>query len=111
MIAAVQIRGGIGARQSVKDTLRMLGLGRVNSCALFEESPANQGMLFKCKDFIAYGPISEETAKKVQKLMSGKTARLHPARGGLKSVKRAYGDGGDLGSRDDMDKLVGRMLP
>ena len=70
------------------------------------------GMLKKSKDFITYGPVSEETVNKIKDLAGDEVAaRLHPPRGGLRSVKRAVGQGGSLGYREDMDALIGRMLP
>lgn len=112
MIAAVQLRGAIGARQPVKDTLRMLHLGKKHACVLLEENPQTSGMLRKCKDFITYGEVTDATAEKIKKILKGRTAHLHPPRGGLKSIKRPFGDKGDLGNRGkEMDALIGRMLP
>ncbi len=111
MIAAIQLRGSIGAQQGVKDTLSFLNLGRKHSCVLLEDNPVNQGMLKKCVSFITYGPVSEETVSTIKSLLKGKTAHLHPPRGGLKSIKKAITQKGDLGLRSDMDSLIGRMLP
>ena len=113
MIAAIQLRGNIDARQTVKDTLRMLGLGRKHRCKLFEETPVNVGMLNKCRDFITYGPVSAETVKLLEKHFKDGVARLHPPRGGFRSIKRSVNAGGDLGLRAEggMDSLIGRMLP
>ena len=113
MIAAVQIRGQIGARQPVKDTLRMLHLAKKHAAVVLEDTPVNRGMLQKVADFITYGEVSDETAKKLQSLYTGtKSAHLHPPRGGYKSIKRPFTKNGDLGYRgEEMEKLVTRMFP
>lgn len=111
MIAAILIRGKMGARQGVKDTLKMLNLNKKHACVLLEDTPVNNGMLNKCKDFVTFGTVSEDTQKALKNIMQNKTAHLHPPRGGLKSIKRPVGSGGDLGLRKDMDALVERMLP
>jgi len=110
MIAAIQLRGMVRMPGKVKDTLKMLNMGKKHSCVVLESSPVNDGMLEKCKDFIAYGKIGDDTAKKLKALAKGKTVHLHPPRGGFKSIKRAFPKG-DLGPRDDMEKLIARMLP
>lgn len=111
MIAAILIRGKIDARQDVKDTLTMLNLDRKHACVVLEDTPVVKGMLNKCKDFITFGDISEKTQQSLEKIKQGKVARLHPPRGGLKSIKRSTTNGGDLGPRQDMDTLIERMLP
>ncbi len=111
MIAAILIRGKIDSRQDVKDTLTMLNLDRKHACVTLENNPVNMGMLNKCKDFVTYGEVSEETAKRIDGIKQGKIARLHPPRGGLKSIKRSTTNGGDLGPRKDMDALIERMFP
>lgn len=113
MIIAIKIRSSIGARQPVKDTLKMLNLSRKHSTVVLEDTPVNRGMLKKAKDFIAYGTVSEELAKQIQDFYKGdKAAHLHPPRGGYKSVKSAFAQGGDLGDRgEEMSALVKRMIP
>jgi len=111
MIAAILIRGKIDSRQTVKDTLTMLNLDRKHACVLLEDTPVIMGMLNKCKDFITYGEVSADTQKKLEAIFQGKVARLHPPRGGLKSIKRSTTNGGDLGPRQNMDSLIERMLP
>ena len=92
----------------------MLRLTRKNAAVVVEDTPANRGMLTKCKDFITYGVVSEATAKKVKDIYKGDdAAHLHPPRGGFKSVKRSFASNkGDLGDRADaMNQLIERMLP
>lgn len=65
LIAVVRVRGGINARQDVRDTLRMLGLTRVNHCILLDENPAYSGMIKKVKDFVTWGEIKPEVLEKL----------------------------------------------
>jgi len=62
-IAIVQIRGLIGVNKKVKDTLRMLNLSKKNSCSIVDNNPIFIGMIKKCKDYITWGEINEETLK------------------------------------------------
>lgn len=108
-LAAVRIRGQVGLRHDVRDALDSLNLRRKHACVLLEESPAVRGQLEKCKDAIAFGPVSDEVKGLLEK--RGKQPyRLHPPRGGLGSIKRAYKQGGALGIRDSMDDLLKRMV-
>jgi len=60
-LAVVRVRGGIRARGDVIDTLRMLGLTRVNHCVIVDDTPSLMGMLQKAKDYITWGEINPET--------------------------------------------------
>lgn len=61
MYAVVRLRGGVKARQDVKDTLSMLRLNRINHCVVIPETPNYKGMIQKVKDYVAWGIISPET--------------------------------------------------
>ena len=61
-LAVVRVRGVINVKNDIRDTLTMLGLGRVNHCVLISESPDQMGMLHKVKDYVTWGPIDAETA-------------------------------------------------
>ncbi|MFN4133762.1 MAG: 50S ribosomal protein L30 [Candidatus Hadarchaeales archaeon] len=60
---AVRIRGGVKARGEVEDTLRMLGLTRINHCVLLDYTDSIQGMLQKAKDYITWGEAKPETVE------------------------------------------------
>jgi large subunit ribosomal protein L30 len=60
-LAVVRVRGGVDARGEVIDTLRMLGLTRVNHCVLLDDTPSIRGMLQKAKDYVTWGEIDAET--------------------------------------------------
>lgn len=112
MYAAVIIRGPIGVNHDVRDTLFMLKLRKKHAVVLLEENPVYAGMLEKAKDMIAYGPVSEAVAKKLKLKMKDGVAHLMPPRGGFerKGIKVPFTDGGALGKRPSMDKLLEAML-
>ena len=145
--AVVRIRGRTGIRPEVKYTMGLLNLTRVNHCVLVPETPEIKGMLQKCKDFVTWGEIKEDSlvkllkkrgrlpgnvrltddkvkelggieamaksiieGKKVSDLGLKKVFRLHPPRGGYKSIKRPY-PRGDLGYRGEaINDLLARMI-
>lgn len=61
LLAVIRLRGSIKARKKVLDTLRMLGLTRVNHCVLVDENPSYAGMLREAKDMITWGEINRDT--------------------------------------------------
>lgn len=139
MLAAIRLRGGIGVRREIEDTLKLLGLRKKFSCCVVPEEKTYLGMLRKAKDYITYGEIDRETLKELiekrfkrtpanlRKIGNAKSPEeilnkvlnekislhfsLHPPRGGLKSIKLAYKQGGDLGYRGKaINELIKRML-
>jgi large subunit ribosomal protein L30 len=58
---ALRIRGGVGMRGTIQDTLQMLRMHKVNHGVLIWGEKSYIGMLNKCKDYIAYGEIDEKT--------------------------------------------------
>ncbi|MBS3150597.1 50S ribosomal protein L30 [Candidatus Woesearchaeota archaeon] len=60
-IAVIRIRGSIGVKGDIKDTLAMLRLKNKNSCVIIKNSPAHVGMLRKVKDYVTWGEIDEKT--------------------------------------------------
>lgn len=59
-LAVVRIRGSVNVSRAVEETLRMLGLVRVNHCVVVDDSPSHKGMLQRVKDFVAWGEIQPE---------------------------------------------------
>lgn len=118
MKSAVLIRGTIGAKQKVKDTLKMLNLTKKNTCIVLEDdNKAQLGMLDVCNDFVTYGDLDEKTHKELEKERGDShpkenVYRLHPPRGGFerKGIKKQYKDGGALGERDTITPLIERMI-
>jgi len=133
MYAVIRVRGGIGVRREIRDTLSMLGLKRVNWCVLIPEEASYKGMIAKVKDYVTWGPVDVETVSKLidrdgqdlgdyespkelaAALVAGdirvklKPVRLSPPRGGYEGIKRPYPRGA-LGLRKDIGKLLERML-
>jgi len=61
----VRIRGTVGVRKNIKDTLDMLKLSKVSSCVVIDDRDSYVGMLQKSKDYITYGEASLEIIKKL----------------------------------------------
>lgn len=64
-LAIIRVRGLIGTRKNIKDTLDLLRLYRKNTCIVIENNPTNNGMIKKIKDYITWGEINEETFKEL----------------------------------------------
>lgn len=113
-LALILIRGRIGFKQEVKDTLDMLRLKKKHACVIIEEKENTKGMLQKVKDAITWGEIDEETIKLLQtKKGDEKVYHLHPPRGGFerKGIKKPYNLGGALGNRkENISELIKKML-
>lgn len=138
--AALLVRGTIGIKKPIKDTLKMLRLNRKNHCTLIKSSPLNLNMLKKVKDYITWGEIDDETYQElIQKRgepylgpetdSQGKIKykkfftyqnkkykryfRLNPPRKGFgrKGIKLPFKLGGALGYRGEkINELIKRML-
>lgn len=139
-IAIILIRGFIGIRGDIKDTLHLLRLYKKFSCVVVDKTPSIMGMIIKCKDYITYGEIDDQTYKSlVEKRgqefkgrledVRGKIKynkfiqvgnkklkpyfRLSPPKGGFerKGTKTSFVSGGVLGYRGDkINDLIKRML-
>lgn len=59
-LAVVRIRGTIGPRKDVKDTLSMLNIKRPYNATLIPSTPTYLKMLQKSKDRITWGPASKD---------------------------------------------------
>ncbi len=139
-VAVILIRGLVGIKKEIKNTLKMLKLLKKNCCVVFDKNPSILGMIIKCKDYITYGEIDNETYKllveKRGKEYKGRLEdtrgkikynkfiqvdnkklkpyfRLSPPKGGFerKGIKNPYQKGGVLGYRGDkINDLIKRML-
>ncbi len=63
MIAIVRVRGSVGVRGDVEETMRRLKLTRVNHVVVYPETNVIMGMVRKAKDYITWGKISPDTLK------------------------------------------------
>ena len=132
LLAVVRVRGTVGVRRTISETLKRLNLKHVNNMVLLYGTRSNLGMVKKCNDFITYGEIDGElaekilqkkgmkiskedinaiaTGKKVAKEVVRMPIRLHPPRHGYENTKQVYSRKGSLGYRGaEISKLLGRM--
>ncbi len=65
MIAVVRIRGRVGVRKEIADTLAMLRLHRKHHCTLWKLNDSVKGMLQKVKDYVTWGEIDDQILKKL----------------------------------------------
>lgn len=117
-LAAVLVRGLIGSRAGVRDTLSMLRLRKKHTCVLLEDNAHTRGMLQKTKDFITFGPVSDETIAALRKARKPVhddklvVFNLAPPVGGFerKGIKKSFVQGGVLGPRKELDSLLKKMM-
>jgi large subunit ribosomal protein L30 len=112
-IVVIRIKGQIGIKKAVKETLNRLKIRKKYSCVVIKNPNESQmGMIKSLRDFVAYGEISEDVYKKLVEKRKTKIEnffRLHPARGGIKT-KFHYPKGvlGNHGAK--INELVEKML-
>ena len=58
-ISVIQRKGGIGRRKSQRETLRGLGLTRINQERILEDTPAIRGMINKISHLVEWRAIDE----------------------------------------------------
>ncbi|MCK5149983.1 uL30 family ribosomal protein [Candidatus Pacearchaeota archaeon] len=119
MICLIRIKGQVGLKKKVEETLYRLRLRRKYACVVLDPTKEQLGMIKSVRNFIAFGEISEETYKKLVEARGKKDAegklkpffRLHPPRKGIES-KKHFGVGkGVLGdNKEKINELVERML-
>ena len=127
-IVVVLVRGLVEVRQTVRDTLALMKLSRVNQAVVVSDSAITRGMLQKAKDYITWGTIDDATFKamveskgkytynkflEVNGKKYKKTFRLNPPKKGFgrKGIKMPFKNGGALGNRQEkINDLVKRML-
>ena len=138
MICIIRIKGRVGLKKDIDETLNRLRLRKKYVCVVLNPRKEQSGMIKKVKDFVAFGEINNEMferlievrgqlidkskkidAKKiVEEIQKGKKYedlnlkpffRLHPARKGIKS--KLHFPRGVLGdNREEINKLIERML-
>ena len=107
VLAVIRIKGKVGVRREVADTLRMLGLKDKNTMALLPRSDSILGMIKKVDSMVTWGELSEEL---VEKFKDKKTIGLKPPKHGHKSIRKFYPKG-DLGYRgNEINELIKRMI-
>ena len=63
----VRVRSDRGVERSIRDTMAMLNLTRVNHATIVPESPTYAGMLQKSKDFVTWGVVDAGTIETLLK--------------------------------------------
>ena len=140
MIAVIRIAGQVKIRKKVEKTLFRLRLRKKFACTLIREKDAVKiGMLKKVKDLVAFGEIEKgmltrliekrgkrkdkkeikDAEKIAEEIEKGKSLEelgfksffnLHPPRGGLKSSKKQFPRGVLGNHKQEISKLIERML-
>ena len=131
--AVIRVRGRVGVRHDIAETLSRLNLKYVNNMSILFGTKSNIGMIKKCNDFITYGEINREMlqkllagkkveakAEEIDALLAGKKRfaeiakmplRMHPPRKGYEGILRSLSNGGALGYRGEkVNELIKRMI-
>ena len=101
MKAIVQLRGPVNMSATVKDTLKMLNLHKVNHATFVPETDAYRGMITKVNDHVAFGEPSQEI---VALLLE---RRAEPIEGDDDIDDEWVAENTDY---DDVDELAGALL-
>jgi large subunit ribosomal protein L30 len=113
-MAIILVRGMTGMDQRIKDTVRMLNIGRRNICVIVDKTPSILGMVQKIISYVTFGEIDDATLKLLkEKKGEGQFYRLNsPRKGyGRKGIKQEFSHGGALGYRGDkINDLIRRMI-
>ena len=65
MFAVVRVRGEVGLKKEIRDTMNMLRLNRVNHCVIIPQDPVTNGMIRKVKDWVTWGEVSDAVLEKL----------------------------------------------
>lgn len=138
MILIIRISGLVDMASHEEQMLHRLGLRRKYSAVLMKETKENLALLNRIRNFVAYGPVNQETLKLLvekraqpidkKKVDAGKIVeslekkdlkalglkpffRLHPPIGGIDSKVHFGRKKGVLGNnKEKINDLVRRML-
>src|SRR5918912_364967 len=72
-------KSAIGYSQDQKDTVRSLGLRKLNSTALHDDTPAIRGMAFKVRHLVTVEELAEEMPAKPAKAKTVRPVKTTPA--------------------------------
>ena len=61
----IRVRGQPDVNYNIEYTMGLLGLNKVNNCAVIPENPSTKGMLQVIKDYCTWGEIDEATLAKL----------------------------------------------
>jgi large subunit ribosomal protein L30 len=65
--AVIRIRGSVGVNSGILTTMKVMRLQRVNHMVILPKNDTVKGMLQKCKDYVTWGEIDQETLELVLK--------------------------------------------
>ena len=63
--AVIRVRGQPDVNYDIEYTMKLLGINKVNHCAIVPANAVTKGMLQKITDYTTYGEINEETLAKL----------------------------------------------
>jgi len=119
-IAIIRLRGTDDVKGTIESTMQMLRLFKKHTCSVYPKNDVLMGMLEKCKDYVTYGELDEETYKLlVEKRGLKKEGKLvnyfhlAPPRGGFgrRGIKAPFTLKGALGYRKDaINILIKKMI-
>jgi len=115
-LAAILIRGLVGVRFDIKDTLFSLNLRKKHACVILDDTPVVRGMLSKVQDFVTFGTISDDVLKELNSKRSPNDKNVYflaPPVGGFerKGIKKSFIVGGALGDRKEaINDLLKKMM-
>jgi len=119
-LAIIRLRGTDDVNNKIESTMRMLKLHKKHVCSVYDNTPEIKGMAEKCKDYVTYGELDDDTYKllveKRAVKINGKIQNyfhLQPPRGGFgsKGIKAAFTNKGALGYRGkEINALIKKMI-
>jgi len=119
-IAIIRIRGTDDVKTGIESTMVMLKLHKKHTCSVYPKTDSLMGMLDKCKDYVTYGEIDDDTYKllvdKRGQVKGGEKVNyfhLHPPRGGFgrRGIKAPFTMKGALGYRKEkINDLIKKMI-
>lgn len=119
-LAIIRLRGTDDVNSQIESTMRMLNLHKKHTCSVYDNTPNIKGMANKCKDYLTYGEIDDDTytllvdkrgIKKDGKVLN--YFHLQPPRGGFGKggIKTPFAMRGALGYRAaKINDLIRKMV-
>lgn len=119
-LAIIRIRGTDDVNSKIESTMRMLKLHKKHVCSIYDDTPTIRGMAEKCKDYVTYGELNDETYKLLIEKRGIKKDNavenyfhLNSPRGGFgrRGIKASFNNKGALGYRGaKINDLIKKML-
>ncbi len=116
LIAIIRVRGRVGVRQDIEETLKRLKLTKPNHLVIYPKTDSILGMIKKVNSYITWGEVDKNTLELLDKRATKETENLYrlspPRKGwGRKGIKYSYKEGGATGYRGkEIVSLIERML-